>query len=247
MWTVADLLSGSTLKCSFTRMDGCGSQNKNSTMIAMVGYWLKNSAPRNVTMVELIFPVPGHSFMPADRIFGHIEKEIKTKEVIIDPSEYTTIYDNYGVVRKLGEDCVVQDWKAYTNETMKPPAKYHFKFAECKRYYVSRVKNKPGRFLLRGEVNYKSDLGAAKSVMKTGVSSTTEFGIRTIPPYQARVSNVKLEDVNKLLLKYFGDNWKSELGSNQLVFYKNILDSENVCDPESEERCEYLEEVGLTI
>ncbi|CAB3244818.1 unnamed protein product [Arctia plantaginis] len=227
--------------------DGCGSQNKNSTIIAMVAYWLTNCAPTSVKTVELIFPVPGHSFMPADRVFGHIEKEVKNKEVIIDPSEYRDIYNHYGVVRKLGENCVVKDWKTYASETMKPPAKYHFKFAECKRYYVSRVKNNPRRFLLRGEVNYKSDLGAAKSVMKRGVSSTSEFGIRDIPPFQARISALKLEDVNNLLLKHFGDNWKSELGSDKLLFYKNILETTNFGEPENEEHCEYLEEVGLSI
>ncbi|CAB3241838.1 unnamed protein product [Arctia plantaginis] len=68
----------------------------------MVAYWLTNCAPTSVKTVELIFPVPGHSFMPADRVFGHIEKEVKNKEVIIDPSEYRDIYDHYGVVRKLG-------------------------------------------------------------------------------------------------------------------------------------------------
>lgn len=128
--------------------------------------------------------------MPADRIFGHIEKEIKNKEVIINPSEYRDIYNRYGVVRKLGEHCTVKDWKTYASEIMVPPGKYHFKFAECKRYYVTRVKNKPGRFLLRGEVNYKSDLGIAKSVIKRGVSSTSEIGIRDVPPFQTSISDL---------------------------------------------------------
>lgn len=68
--------------------DGCGSQNKNSTMIAMAAHWLTNCAPTNIKTIELIFPVPGHSLMPADRVFGLIEKEVKNKVVIIDQSEY---------------------------------------------------------------------------------------------------------------------------------------------------------------
>ena len=57
--------------------DGCGSQNKNSILILMCAYWLTMCAPHTVKTVELIFPVPGHSFMPADRVFGHIEKKLK--------------------------------------------------------------------------------------------------------------------------------------------------------------------------
>lgn len=227
--------------------DGCGSQNKNSTMIAMVGYWLTNCAPANVKSVELIFPVPGHSFMPADRVFGHIEKVIKNKEVIIDPIEYREVYDRFGMVYKLGENCMVKDWKAYASETITPPGKFHFKFAECKRYYVTRVKNKPGRFLLRGEVHYKSDTGVAKSVMKRGVHSTAMFGIREVPPFQTSVSALKLADVNKLLTKHFGEDWKSELGSNKLLYYKNVLEKTFIDEPEEQEQCEYLEEVGITV
>lgn len=227
--------------------DGCGSQNKNTVMIAMVAYWLTNCAPRHVKIVELIFPVPGHSFMPADRIFGHIEKEVKNKEVIINPSEYIEIYNRYGIVHKLGEDCAVKDWKAYASETLKPPGNHHFQFAACKRYYVMRVKNKPERFLLRGEIHYKNDTGLAKSVIKRGVSSTSEFGIRDIPPFQTNVSGLKLTDVDKLLVKHFGTNWKSKLGSDQLLFYKNILQDTNIGEPENQEHCEYLEEAGLPV
>ncbi|KAH9643720.1 hypothetical protein HF086_001830 [Spodoptera exigua] len=170
--------------------DGCDSQNKNTVMIAMVAYWLTNCAPRHVKIV-LIFPVPGHSFMPADRIFGHNEKEVKNKEIIINPSEYIEIYNRYGTVHKMGEDCAVKYWKAYASETLKPAGNYHFQFAACKRYYVTRVKNKPDRFLLRGEIHYKNDTGLAKSVIKRGVSSTSEFGIRDIPPYQTKVSTLR--------------------------------------------------------
>lgn len=49
--------------------DGCGGQNKNSTMVAMVAVWLL-SAPENINRVEIIFPVTGHSYIPPDRVFG---------------------------------------------------------------------------------------------------------------------------------------------------------------------------------
>lgn len=49
--------------------DGCGGQNRNGSMICMLQYWLVNEAPANVKQVCLIFPVPGHSYMPPDRVF----------------------------------------------------------------------------------------------------------------------------------------------------------------------------------
>ncbi|CAG9792698.1 unnamed protein product [Diatraea saccharalis] len=222
--------------------DGCGSQNKNSTMIAMCAFWLTTSAPKEIKIVELIFPVPGHSFMPADRIFGLIEKEIKNKEQIIHPTEYHEIYSKYGIINHLSRDVPVKDWKSFANDTMKPPGQYHFRFAECKRYYLSRVKNKPGRFLMRGEVNYKTDLGVAKSIIKRDVSSISDYDVRDIPPFQVNMSTLKITDVEKLLTKHFGGNWQS---NEQLSFNKNILETNSdggVNVEQSDEPCEHLEE-----
>lgn len=51
--------------------DGCAAQNKNSIFIGMCCVWLCN-APGHIKNIELVFPVPGHSFLPADRVFGNI-------------------------------------------------------------------------------------------------------------------------------------------------------------------------------
>lgn len=50
---------------------------------------------------ELVFPVTGHSFMSADRIFGNIEKDIRTREVITSPSEYADIIGQLTTVTEL--------------------------------------------------------------------------------------------------------------------------------------------------
>lgn len=54
--------------------DGCGGQNKNTTMIAMLFYWLSNNAPSQVKPTELLFPIVRHSILPPDRVFARIEK-----------------------------------------------------------------------------------------------------------------------------------------------------------------------------
>lgn len=62
--------------------DGFGGQNRNSTMLAMCCHFLKNVAPPSIKMIELIFPAPGHSFLPSDRVFGRIEKIKKRNDDI---------------------------------------------------------------------------------------------------------------------------------------------------------------------
>nr|CAD7420256.1 unnamed protein product [Timema poppensis] len=57
--------------------DGCGGQNKNSLIIGMASKWLLCHAPPQVQTLEFYFPVTGHSFIPADKLFARIEKRVK--------------------------------------------------------------------------------------------------------------------------------------------------------------------------
>lgn len=52
--------------------DGCGGQNKNSHLVHALILWLFNNAPKTLDTITLTFPVRGHSYMPADRVFGHV-------------------------------------------------------------------------------------------------------------------------------------------------------------------------------
>ena len=67
-------------------------------MLFMAAHWLTNTAPANVEVVELVFPVVGHSFLPADRVFGRIEKRIKRTETSVTPNEYHAIFREQGTV-----------------------------------------------------------------------------------------------------------------------------------------------------
>lgn len=221
--------------------DGCGSQNKNSVMISMRTFWLINNAPRTVKSIQIIFPIPGHSFMPADRLFGLIEKDVKNKVVIIDPLDYKEIYSNYGNLIELGLDCPVLNWKKAGAEVLKPPNQYHFKFAPCKRYFIARVKGNPQKALLKGEINYKSQLSNFESFAKKG-KAVSDMTPELIKPYEVKMSPLKLNDVIKLLEKHFGLKWKEEFGLGQLKFYKDVLERNNVSNEEIEEEvlCDYF-------
>lgn len=86
--------------------DGCGGQNKNSIIICMVMKWLLETTS-NIKDVEMVFPVTGHSFLPADRVFALIERVIKKRENIIMASEYER---NSLLTKHYGDD-----WQNYEN------------------------------------------------------------------------------------------------------------------------------------
>lgn len=49
-------------------------------------------------MVELIFPIVGHSFLSPDGVFARIERSVKKKEVIADPNDYIKVFTEYATV-----------------------------------------------------------------------------------------------------------------------------------------------------
>lgn len=73
-----------------------------------------------INSIELVFPVTGHSLMPADRQFGVIEKKLKKREVMTHPDEITEIIQESSSVVKLGSDCVVQNWRDAVRRVLKP-------------------------------------------------------------------------------------------------------------------------------
>lgn len=146
--------------------DGCGGQNRNSIVLGMVIWFLQEIAPKNILEIELVFPVTGHSFLPSDRVFGRIEKELKKIPVITDPETYVTIFKEHSTVTKLA-DIEVLDWKEASQKSLKSTGSWHIKFNEAKRFILRRKKN--GTVLVQGEKFYNTDLGTAKHVFKPSV------------------------------------------------------------------------------
>lgn len=90
--------------------DGCDGQNKNVQMLCMASWWLVNKAPKSVEGLQLVFPVTGHSFLPPDRVFGRIEKDIRQEEEILSPAEYHEIIGKHETIVELGKDWKVFYW-----------------------------------------------------------------------------------------------------------------------------------------
>ncbi|KAI4455742.1 dna-directed rna polymerases i ii and iii subunit rpabc2 [Holotrichia oblita] len=243
--------------------DGCSGQNKNSTLIGMCSKWLV-TAPLNVASIELVFPVTGHSFLPPDRVFGQIERKLRKREVIAMPSEYVEIFSESATTVELGQECRVFDWKTAVNattvelgqecrvfdwktavqEVLKPPGSWGFKFKECKRYFLKRVRS--GNVVIRGEVNYKNDLGTFVGITKKG-KTTRLIDPDEISSGNHQVKPLKLRDVATLLAKHFGEGWRA---LQDLSYYANVI-PEQIENIETEEEshnvpdttCEFIPEL----
>lgn len=223
--------------------DGCGGQNKNTTLLTMCCNWLCKQ--NLITNIEVIFPVRGHSFIPPDRVFGHIERDIRKKEIILEPEEYMNIISQYATVLKVGEDVEIKNWKDETRKFIKLPGQWHFAFSKMKRMILT--KNSNGVVIVRGESNYRTDLGVGQSITKRG-KSIPNMDPTLITKKNAVTENKKV-DVNNLLFSHYGEDWKSD---PRLTFYKFVLEGEDqpedTEDGETTVLCEAREEeCGLTV
>lgn len=200
--------------------DGCGGQNRNSTMIGMCIYFLENKAPLNMNEIELIFPVTGHSFLPSDRVFGRIEKKIKKISTITNPENYLDIFRENGTVIEL-KNCDVRDWKQCVKECLKTPGKWHFKFSTTKRFTIKKVRN---MISVTGERFYRSnEYESGKSIFKQG-KKVTHMNPQIIQK-GVPINPKKYNDVIKLLTKHFGENWAD---LSDCIWFKNFVNDYSI-------------------
>lgn len=66
--------------------DSASGQNKNTIVITALLNWLLTQAPpTQINKICLYYKVPGHSYIPSDRVFGVIEKKVRKIETVIHP------------------------------------------------------------------------------------------------------------------------------------------------------------------
>lgn len=58
-------------------------------MISALAKWLSEDTPVNKQEIEMVFPITGHSFLPPDRGFAHIEKIAKKKDSIVTLNDFS--------------------------------------------------------------------------------------------------------------------------------------------------------------
>ncbi|XP_065642642.1 uncharacterized protein LOC136074265 [Hydra vulgaris] len=188
--------------------DGCRGQNKNIIMLGMVQSWLFNS-PQHVTKVELIFLVRGHSFLPCDRLFGRIEKDLKVNTEILEPSGFHDIFFKHcNTVNTVNREWFVKDWKKSCTSTYKTLNG----FQELKRIILQKhfTSKRKVYVTIQSEMNYKSDLGKPIQLLKRGKSHT--FNPLVISGMRP-ISAPKLKDIHYLLAVLYGPDWKNIPGT----------------------------------
>lgn len=83
--------------------DDSPAQNKNVNVLCMMAKWLSSYSPPNISEVELIYSVTGHSF-PAGRAFGTIELQLKKLTTIISKEEYHNVFQKLGTIKLIGKN-----------------------------------------------------------------------------------------------------------------------------------------------
>lgn len=90
-WLEGVLQDGGTFRRLRIYADNCAGQNKNINIVLLA---LRMIHTRALDRIEIVFMVPGHSYLPCDRAFGHIEKKIRRQQNIYSPEKYVNIIEN---------------------------------------------------------------------------------------------------------------------------------------------------------
>lgn len=119
--------------------DSCSGQNKNSTVMMVLLYFVQNSKVFD-TIIH-IFPIRGHSYMPPDRVFGRIEKDLRKQEQIVAPEDYHKTLERYCTVVDLERgDWEVKDFKIAAKKIIK--TKFDFKTTQQRIFIYTKGNNK---------------------------------------------------------------------------------------------------------
>nr|CAI5869080.1 unnamed protein product [Callosobruchus analis] len=137
--------------CKVLRLfaDGCAGQNKNSYVLYPL------AAPSSVQEIRVTFPVRGHSFLPADRIFGRLEKQLRTFDATVNEQEYQNIFIDFGTVMILYQDQFIEVYEAFDKNLKKLVGIRDMK------HIIVRGENK-GVVKIKMEPNYRNEATTKK-------------------------------------------------------------------------------------
>ncbi|KAF6214237.1 hypothetical protein GE061_008976 [Apolygus lucorum] len=222
--------------------DGCSGQNRNAHIIHLISYWLKKEAPPNVKKVQLTFPVWGHSFLPADRAFGRVEKSLKKISVIAGAEEYEAIYKDFGVVKKVGEDWKMYDLKKLLNTYQKIKG-----ISNSKRIVIEKFTTSKNAIVTKvrclSHFRFSSTTEEYRRIIKRG-RNEEDLPMLTEILLGNALSSEKKKDVLHLLQSHYGENWRS---FPELQWYQRVCESRDDSTSteeavDEEEECDCIDE-----
>ncbi len=202
----------------FLFCDGCGGQNKNAHIIHVLSYWLKKFSPNNIKSIKITFPVRGHSFLPADRAFGRIEKILKKLPQIKNSEEYEESYRQVGMVKRVGVEWNVYPIKQLATFYNKITGISQAKKIEIKKF-ATRVGGISTRVRCVSHYRFESKFEVFRSILKKG-KNEDDLPELAPQPLIHPVTAEKKKDVLHLLKTHYGENWIDDPG---LSWFKPII------------------------
>lgn len=191
-------------QCQSMRLfsDSCYGQNKNINLLSMLFALRSQMFPQlNITY---FFPIQGHSFLPANRVFGRIEQDIRKHTAVLLPDEYSDILQRHGIVHQYEKDWQCYDFKKEAATFTKTQRSFKISDARVLQICGDKLGFKP---VFSGDF-------CQHSVLKPG-KKWSQFKPDPLPDVNC-IKEEKKADV----LKFLG-----ELGVSTAVdeFYENIL------------------------
>ncbi|XP_050311183.1 uncharacterized protein LOC126746832 [Anthonomus grandis grandis] len=180
--------------------DGCGGQNKNSFIIHMLMLWLHSFAPETIKKIEVIFPVRGHSYLPADRIFGRVEEILKRHAVIKTPEKYCELYKQVAEIIKLGTN-----WSLINIKKASVSLKKVIGISLSKRIIIKR--GTVSKVVVKSESLYRTDDPAKKFQTLLKAKKRLDQIVLSEVRLGHEIKQKKIDSLKKLLVTLSGDKW----------------------------------------
>nr|CAI5824506.1 unnamed protein product [Callosobruchus analis] len=117
----------------YTCTESQARQNKNSHNVHAL---MRFNTPIHLTEAQLIFPVRGHSFIPADRCFEPVGRLLRKHPTLISTKEYKDIYEELGEVREPGID-----WRLFQVKDFLSTLKKVNGISRMKKIFLRRYEN----------------------------------------------------------------------------------------------------------
>jgi len=169
--------------------DSCSSQNKNTVIMCLLARFVERSKVFN--KILHIFPVRGHSYMPPDRVFGRIEKQLRKTETIVSPTEYYNIFSQHGQVLRWNVEWKSSDYQAVQKKICKTSKDFKMQEQKIFTYMKSRPNAVGTQVVYTQEPVFSSFLKKGKKF--------SEIDSAVLLKKSNKVKVAKKKDVEKLM------------------------------------------------
>ncbi|KAJ8868381.1 hypothetical protein PR048_029897 [Dryococelus australis] len=146
---------------------GMGSTEVSSALL----HCLSHNLPDNISSIHLFCDgcgVRGHSFLPADRVFGRMEKLLRKLPLITTKREYETIYSQVGNVHAL-----VKDWKLHDVKALSKVFNNVHGISDSKRIFIEKYETKRSSAVMHDRAmthySFDRDTEPAMPILKRGI------------------------------------------------------------------------------